>query len=288
VFKLRPDVKFSDGAPLTANDVKASVERLISLEGPLKPLFTGVTIQATDDQTVTFTSAEPLGTLASSLSLAFVGQASKIGDDAYWQKPIGTGPFTVESFTPDDKVVLVRNDGYWGERAKLDRLEVVNLPDVSARITALQTGEVNVLTTIPPDQVSGVTGSDDITYTTGDGFTYHFIWFNQNRKPFDERKLRQAMWYAVNVEGLVKDRHGDGATVAQAPITQSAFGAPQLQPYPYDPERAKALLAEAGLKDGFKTTIHWPGEGGPNIRALAQAMVSDLGKGWDHRRAAGE
>jgi peptide/nickel transport system substrate-binding protein len=278
VFQLRPNVKFSDGTPLTANDVKASVERLISLEGPLKPLFAGVTIQATDDQTVTFTSAQPLGTLASSLSLAFIGQASKIDDDVYWQKPIGTGPFAVDSFTPDDKVVLVRNDSYWGEKAKLDRLEVVNLPDVSARITALQTGEVQVLTTIPPDQVSGVTGSDDITYTTGDGFTYYFIWFNENRKPFDRREVRQAMWYAVNVEGIVKDLYGDGATLAQAPITQSVFGAPQLQPYPYDPERAKALLEEAGLGDGFKTTIHWPREGGPNIRALAQAMVSDWAK----------
>jgi len=278
VFTLRPDVKFSDGAPLTAADVKASVERLISLEGPLKPLFTGVTIEATDDATVTFRSEQPLGTLASSLSLAFVGQASKIGDDAYWQKPIGTGPFLVESFTPDDKVVLVRNEEYWGEKAKLDRLEVVNLPEVSARITALQTGEVQVLTTIPPDQVAGVSDSPDITYTTGPGFTYYFNWFNQKRKPFEDVRVRQALWHAVDVQRIVTDLYGDGATVAQAPVPQEVFGAPQLEPYTYDPARAKQLLAQAGYPNGFKTTIHWPREGGPNIRALAQAMVSDWAK----------
>lgn len=278
VFKLRPGVSFSDGAPLAARDVKASVERLISLEGPLKPLFAGVTIAATDDATVTFTSAQPLGTLASSLSLAFIGQADKVADEAYWQKPIGTGPFAVESFTPDDKVVLVRNDEYWGEKAKLDRLEVVNLPEVSARITALQTGEVHVLTTIPPDQVSGVSGSEGITYTNGDGFTYYFNWFNEKRKPFDRPEVRQALWHAVNVEGIVRDLYADGATVARAPVTQSVFGAPQLQPYAYDPARAKQLLAKAGLPNGFATTIHWPREGGPNIRALAQAMISDWAK----------
>lgn len=278
VFALRPAVSFSDGAALTAQDVKASVERLISLEGPLKPLFEGVTIQATNDVTVTFRSARPLGTLASSLSLAFIGQAAKIGDAAYWQRPVGTGPFVVESFTPDDKVVLVRNDNYWGEKAKLSRLEVVNLPEVSARITALQTGEVQVLTTIPPDQVPSVSDSADITYSTGEGFTYYFNWFNQNRKPFEQVEVRQALWHAVNVKGIVTDLYGDGATVAQAPVTQAVFGAPELQPYAYDPARAKQLLAKAGLPNGFKTTIHWPREGGPNIRALAQAMISDWAK----------
>ena len=114
VFHLREGVTFSDGTPFTAADVKGSIERLIGLKGSLAPLLSAVTsIEATDDKTVTIHTSAPLGTLPSSLSLVFIGQGAKVADDAYWQKPVGTGPFTIESFSPDDKVVLTRNESYW-------------------------------------------------------------------------------------------------------------------------------------------------------------------------------
>src|SRR5690606_284309 len=111
---------------------------------------------------------------------------------AYWQRPIGTGPFTFTSFSPDDKVELSRNDTYWGEKAKVAKLEILNMPEVSARITALNNDEVDVLASIPPDQVAEVSDVDGITYGTGPSFNYYFIWFNQNNKPFDAVKVRQA------------------------------------------------------------------------------------------------
>jgi peptide/nickel transport system substrate-binding protein len=275
VFHLRQGVTFSDGTPLTARDVKASVERGQALKWSLAPLFTAVaSIEATDDRTVTFRTSEPLGTLPSSLSLVFIGPADRVNDDAYWELPIGTGPFRFESFTPDDRVVLARNDSYWGEKATLDRVEIVNIPETAARITALRTGEVDVLQSIPPDQVSEVSGQPDITYESGPSFQYYFNWFNSSREPFTDVRVRQAMWHALDLEQIVGDLFGDSATVAQAPITQEVFGAPALAPYPYDPQRAKTLLAEAGLPDGFTTSMQWPRDGGPNIRALAQAMVS--------------
>ncbi|MER7074166.1 ABC transporter substrate-binding protein [Terrabacter sp. NPDC000476] len=279
VFTLREGVTFSDGSPLEAADVVASVQRLIDLEGPLKPVLESVTsIEATDARTVTIRTSSPLGTLASTMSLVFVGPAERVGQDDFWKKPIGTGPFKVESFAPDDKVVMTRNDAYWGTKPALSRLEFVNYPEVSARLTALETGEVDVTNSIPPDQVAAVSDKDGLTYETKDGFTYYFIWFNQNRDQFKDAKVRQAMWHAVNVEETVADLYGDGATVAKSPVTQSVFGSTPLQPYAYDPARAKALLAEAGFPNGFSTSIQWPREGGPNIKALAQAMVSDWAK----------
>jgi peptide/nickel transport system substrate-binding protein len=117
VFHLREGVTFSDGTALTARDVKASVERGQALKWSLTPLFTAVqSIEATDDRTVTFRTSEPLGTLPSSLSMVFIGPADRVNDPAYWERPIGTGPFVFESFTPDDKVVMRRNDTYWGEK----------------------------------------------------------------------------------------------------------------------------------------------------------------------------
>lgn len=275
VFHLRQGVTFSDGTPFTARDVQASVERGQALKWSLAPLFAAVrSIEATDDHTVTFRTSEPLGTLPSSLSLVFIGPADHVNDPAYWEKPIGTGPFVFESFTPDDQVVLARNDAYWGEKATLDRVEIVSIPETAARITALRTGEVDVLQSIPPDQVSEVDGQPDITYGSGPSFQYYFTWFNSSRPPFDDVRVRQAMWQALDLNAIIGDLFGDSASVAKAPITQDVFGAPELQPYPYDPAAAKALLAEAGHPDGLQVSMQWPRDGGPNIRALAQAMVS--------------
>jgi peptide/nickel transport system substrate-binding protein len=279
VFTLRSGVKFSDGTPLTAKDVAASVQRLVTLEGPLKPVLASVaSVTPTNDTTVTFTTSEPLGTLASTLSLAFIGPADRIGSDAFWQKPVGTGPFKVDSFTPDDKIIMSRNDGYWGTKPTLTRLEFRNYPEVSGRLTALQNGEADVTTTIPPDQVSGVSGQNGLTYGAVDGFSYYFVWFNQNHPEFKDVKVRQALWHAVNLEQIVKDLYGDGASVAKSAVPQPVFGSTALQPYAYDPAKAKQLLTDAGYPNGFTTTMHWAREGGPNIKALAQAMISDWAK----------
>ena len=250
---------FSDGTPLTANDVKASLDRLIALEGPLTPLFTSVTeTRADDDATFTVVTSEPLGTMLSSLSLIFIGQASGVESEEYWLSPIGTGPFVVDEYVADDHIDLVRNEDTGRASAPRpldDRQHARGAP----RITALQTGEVDVLTGIPPDQVGGVEGEDGIEFVVEDSYQYYFMWFNQAHEPFVDVHVRQAMWHAIDIAGLVEDLDGDGATVALAPLTQSVFGAPALEPYTYDPELARQLLTEAGFPDGFSTTIHWPG-----------------------------
>jgi peptide/nickel transport system substrate-binding protein len=137
---------------------------------------------------------------------------------------------------------------------------------------------VDVTTTIPPDQVAGVQGIEGVNYATTDGYSYYFIWFNHDKKFYKEAKVRQALWHAVNVKQIVADLYKDGAEVAQAPVTQSVLGTAQLEQYEYDPAKAKQLLSEAGYPNGFTTSMHWAREGGPNIKALAQAMISDWAK----------
>lgn len=274
-FHLR-EVEFSDGTPFTANDVKASLDRLISLEVALSPLFAAVTeTRVDDDRTFTIVTSEPLGTLLSSLSLVFIGKADGIADESYWLSPIGTGPFVVDEYVADDHVNLLKNENYWSEEALLDELTITNVPEVATKITALQTGEIDVITSIPPDQIGEVQGVEGIEYISADSYQYYFIWFNHKREPFSDPLVRQAMWHAVDVEGIVTDLFGDGATVAGAPVAQAVFGAPDIDQYSYDPERARELLAEAGYPDGFSADMHWPREGGPNILSLAQAFISD-------------
>jgi peptide/nickel transport system substrate-binding protein len=134
---------------------------------------------------------------------------------------------------------------------------------------------VDLTTGVPPDQVSQIENSDGVEFETVPSYTYYFNWFNAQQEPFDDVRVRQAMWHAVNVDGAVQDLFGDIAQVAQAPIPQDVFGAPQLTPYEYDPELARQLLAEAGYADGFETTLQWPREQGANIRQLAQSFISD-------------
>lgn len=274
-FKIRDGVKFSDGSALTANDVKASLDRLIALGSSFAPLFVNFdATRADDDKTFTVTTKVPVGTMLNTLSLVFIGKGDGVGNEAYWQKPVGSGPFAVSDYVPDDHVTLVRNENYWGEnKARLDTIEVISMPEVSSKITGLVTGELDLMTTVPPDQVSSVNGVDGIEYVSGPSYQYLVTWFNEQREPFDDVRVRQAMWHAIDVKQVVSDLYGPDV-LATAPIARAVFGAPQLEQLSYDPELAKKLLAEAGFPDGFSTTFMWPREAGPNIRSLAQAFVS--------------
>jgi peptide/nickel transport system substrate-binding protein len=274
-FKIRDGVTFSDGSALTANDVKSSLDRLIGLGSSFAPLFVNFdATRADDDKTFTVTTKVPVGTMLNTLSLVFIGKGDGVGNEAYWQKPVGTGPFAVSDYVPDDHVTLVRNENYWGEnKAKLDTLEVVSMPEVSSKITGLVTGELHVMTTVPPDQVNSVNGVDGVEYMTGPSYQYLVTWFNEQREPFDDVRVRQAMWHAIDVKQVVTDLYGPDA-LATSPIARAVFGAPDLEQLSYDPALAKKLLAEAGHPDGFSSTFIWPREAGPNIRSLAQAFIS--------------
>lgn len=274
-FQLRKGVKFSDGSAFSSADVKASIDRLIAIESVLKPLLTTITdMDVSDPDKLIVKTNSPLGTFLATLSMVYVGQASAINDDAYWLKPIGTGPFKVDSYATDDKIVMSRNDGYWGKKTKLDTLEFRSIPEASARITALETGEIGATSNVAPDQTAGLKSADGVKFQTTTSYYYYLNWFNNQRAPFTDERVRQAMWHAVDFKKIVPALFGDAATLGQAPISQEVFGAPQLKPYTFDKVKAKKLLADAGFPNGFETTMMWPQEGGANIKALAQSMIS--------------
>lgn len=274
VFELRDDVVFHDGSPLTAEDVKASLEYLLELEGPAVSLWTLLDeVVATDDYTVTFRTTEPMGTMLSNLSLLFIAPADSMRESGFAESPIGSGPFSFDSFAPSERVVLSANDQYWDGRPSLDELVFEEIPEVSSRITALQTGEVDVIWDIPPDQVPSVQSLDDVTYQAEDSFVYYLHWFNQDREPFNDPLVRRALWHAVDVQTIVESLFGDLATAATAPIPSTVFGYSKQPLYEYDPELAKSLLTQAGYPDGFSTTLNWSAGCCPQIDQLAQSLL---------------
>lgn len=276
VFHLDADATFSDGTPVTAEDVRASAERLVEIGGSMAPLFEPMeTIEATDEQTLTITTTQPLGTVLNTMSLLFVGKADAMDDEEYWRAPIGSGPFVVESYRADEQLVFTQNAEYWRELPTLERITYQNIPEDAARITALTTGEIDVMAGVAADSVAEVEAIDGVTYEEIPGFTYQLLWFNSSREPFTDPRVRQAMWMGTDVASIVEDLFGSAATLAKAPIPQPVFGAPELEPYPYDPERARELLAEAGYPDGFETSLQWSDAGGESTRSMAQAFISD-------------
>lgn len=275
-ISLVEDALFHDGSPVTADDVVASYERLIELKGPLASTWANVqSVVAEDEHTVVFTTDSPLGTFLSNLALLFIAPAASMDDPDFFLKPVGSGPFVVESFTPGDRIVLAKNEDYWGTPAKVDTLVIREIPEVSSLIAALETGEVDLTWGIAPDQLPGLLSNPDVTVESMPSFQYFMNWFNSSREPFTDPNVRRALWHAVDVESLVADLFPEAARVASAPIPSTVFGWSEQSAYDYDPELARELLADAGFPNGFDAALDISVGGGPQIRLIAQTMISD-------------
>lgn len=273
-FTIRDDVTFSDGTPLTAADVKASIERVVALEGPLAPLWaTLATVEAPDPTTLVVTTSEPFGGMLTNMSLLYVTPAAQTANDGFFLAPIGSGPFTVAAFEPGESLTLAARPDHWGGAPTIGSLVFKQIPEVSSRVTALTTGEIDFTWGLPPDQVPQLEGQDGITVTTAPSLAHYFQWFNSSRKPFDDPKVRQAMWHAIDAQTIVDALFPGMGTLAQAPIQPPVFGFAANTPYSYDPELAKQLLAEAGYPDGFTTSMQWSATCCVNIRELAQVLI---------------
>jgi len=275
-FSLRPNVRFHDGTLLTSADVKASLERIIAQKGPLSPLWADVaTIDTPDDGTLRLKTKAPVGTVLTSASLLLVGPAGKIDQDGFFSKPIGSGPFRINAWTPDAQMVLDANPTHWAGAPGVASLTFKDIPEIAARVTALQTGEINLTWGLPPDQLPALRSDSKLAFDTVPAFANFFIWFGAKREPFTDKRVRQAMWHALDLDGMVKGLLQGVGIRSQAPIPPTVFGFSAQTPYAYDPAKARQLLADAGKPNGFETALLWsPGNAGPQDRELAQAMIS--------------
>ncbi len=193
--------------------------------------------------------------------------------------PIGTGPLKLESFTKNDKLVLVRNDTYWGDKSKLAKVIFRPIADGNARRQALQTNEIQGYDLVAPGDASQLK-SAGFQIIDRPAFNVGYVGFNQAKPPLDNLKVRQAISYALNRDALVKAKYPPGAEVAKEFMPPSLFGYnADVTAYTYDPAKAKALLAESGVKD--PTVEFWYPTGVsrpymPDPTANFQAFSADL------------
>src|SRR5690349_4380060 len=292
-FKLRRGVSFHDGTPFDAEAVKFSIERQIVAEHPFNKLgkypfanyfFGNVkAVEVLDPHTVEFVLKEPR---ASFLAVLTAGAASivsptavkKLGAD-YPNSPVGTGPFKFVAWDRGQRVVLEKNAQYWKHPVKVERVIFRPIVEDQARLTELLTGAVDLIVGTPPDFVAQLEANPKVTLLKQVGAHVWYLGINNQKKPFDDKRVRQALNYAVNKDAIVRDVLKGTGSLSRGPVLPNTWGAdPALKAYPYDPERAKKLLAEAGYASGFSTTL-WVPESGSGMQspvAMSTVIQSNL------------
>jgi peptide/nickel transport system substrate-binding protein len=264
-FSLRPGVKFSDGKPVTATDVVFSIHRAATAPtGPLSFLdFAIKSLKATDARTVTFKLSQPWAPFLSDISVFanailpanFGGES----ESAFFANPVGTGPFTLKSFVKGGNAVLVRNKNYWQSgKPYLDEVNFSYIPEDSQRVEQLKGGEVDVISAVPPAQVSALRSDSSIVLEDFGSWAVDLLFFNEKIPHYKDRHVRRAINMAINIPLLAK------VTTFGTAQPGNSFFPPSLQYYAkvptlgYSVSAAKAELAKSAYPHGFSTSILVP------------------------------
>jgi len=282
-FRLRKGIKFHDGTPFNAEAVKTNFERRLDPKAATKFGFLVAqiaSISVLDEYTVKFKTKAPFAPMTSNLTHTTNGIQSPASLKASWEKPlthpVGTGPFVYKERVPGSKLVLVRNENYWGKKAILEEITFRVIPDDASRVVALETGEVHVAVRIPPFDIPRLKADPRIRIDNTASVRTIYMGLNCLKEPLTNKKVRQALNYAVNKEAIVKHVLGGVGRVSDAPISPGIFGYTPIKTYEYNVQKAKDLLAEAGFPKGFETTLH-PAVGRYYMDAsVATAVAADL------------
>ncbi|ACQ81691.1 extracellular solute-binding protein family 5 [Beutenbergia cavernae DSM 12333] len=272
-FALRAGVTYSDGSPVTADDVVASFERVLAAEGPLAGNFGGYTVAAPDDATVVFTSPTPDAAFLGKISSFFVTPAGA-AEDGFFSDPVGSGPFLVESFEPGATLRLSPNPDYWDGEPEIASLELQSIPETAARMTALQTGEVDITWSMPDDQIAELRTNAELTVETVPSPGVFTMWFNSSTPALEDPAVRRALWQAVDFEEIIASLYPETGTPADAPVSPTVLGYAPQEPVAYDPDAARAALEAAGF-DFENTVLRWQFSQA-SFRNFMNAVVSDL------------
>lgn len=291
-FNLREGVSFHDGSPFNAEAVKFNFERMINENHPyhtgtfpLSFYFSAVAgVEAVDESTVTFTLNEPyapfLSNLAYPAGLIVSKAAVETHGEDFDRNPSGSGAFKFAEWQSNTRVVIERNADYWDGAPPLEAVVYRPITDANTRVAAMLAGEIDVMVEVPPDNVATFSDSADFALYEEAGPHLWFLILNAKEGVFANKAARQAVNYAVDKQSLVDNVLQGTATVASGP-TPPAFNwayNEDLDPYPYDPDKARALLAEAGVAEGTSLTFYVTqgGSGMLDPISMGTAIQADL------------
>ena len=307
-FHLRSGVKFHTSESFTptrdfnADDVVFSFERQRSAEHPFHAVsggnyeyFQGMdmqnlikSVEKVDDMTVKFTLNQPEAPFLANLGMDFASIMSAEQADAMMAAgtpeqldltPVGTGPFQLVAYQKDAVIRYKANPDYWAGKAAIDDLVFAITTDASVRYAKLQAGECHIMPYPNPSDIAAMKADPNLTVMEQEGLNVGYLAFNTQKEPFTDVRVRQALNMAVNKEAIIEAVFQEAGKVAKNPIPPTIWSYNDtVEDYPYDPDAAKKLLAEAGFPDGFETDI-WAmpvsRPYNPNAQRMAELIQAD-------------
>ncbi|UPG73458.1 ABC transporter substrate-binding protein [Roseomonas gilardii subsp. gilardii] len=298
-FRIRDGAVFQDGAPVTAEDVRASLERMPKVPNSPAPFIrmqAAVTsMEVVDERTIRLHSrgADPavvLNAMTAYVIPARVAKEASTADFNSGRAAIGSGPWRFVSWQPGSQLVLERNDRYWGEKPAFRRVTIRPIASDAARMAALLSGDVDLIDNVPPGDVARLRGDGKIGLTASPSARLIYLALDQGgettpfatdkegrplpKNPLRDARVRQALSLAIN-RALIVDRvlQGSGRPAGQLAVEGQVGYDPQLAAPAYDAAAAKHLLAEAGYPDGFRLTLHSPNNRYVEDDKTAQAVA---------------
>ena len=274
-FNLEEGIKFHDGTDFNADAVVKNFERWAGGDAELFPYYNSMfggfdgdeghvieSVEAKDDTTVVFTLTRAQAPFLKNLAMDMFAISSPTafeeqGDDDFERNPVGTGPFKFVEWKPNDSITVEKNEEYWKDGLpKLDKVIFQSIPDNSARLNALLSGEIDLADGINPSDATSIEDNPDLQLIERPSMNVGYLGLTVTREPFDQVEVRQAMNHAIDKEAIIDAFYEGRAEVAVNPMPSSIEGYnDEIEGYDYDPEKAKELLKEAGLEDGFEMEL---------------------------------
>jgi peptide/nickel transport system substrate-binding protein len=277
-FKLRPGAKFHDGSDFTAADVKFTYERVLAdATSPVRTFARIVkAVDVVDDHTVKFTLAQPYAIFERQATFIYIMSKTyfdKVGDQGYATKPVGTGPYRMVEWVKADRMIVEANPNYWGGAPQIRRATFRPVPAEASRANALLSGEVDLVPELSPSLMAQFRSSATVKVAVAPGIRIVHVSMDPNKPPFNNPLIREAVDYAIDRK-TISERLLRGVGVPSGSmLPPSAVGYdPALQPVPYDPERARNLVKQAGYA-GEPIRINYPNNNFAMANEVVQAVA---------------
>lgn len=282
-FKLRKGVKFHNGNEFTATDVKYTIDRMKTSPQVAHIVAAVESVEVVDPYTVRVKTEKPFGALLSHLAHTGASILNKETVEkqgaSFSQNPVGTGPYRFVNWKTGDRITLEANPDYYMGKAPIEKVVFKNIVEGTNRTIGLETGEIDIAYDLEPMDKGMVQSIDTLDYVEEPSLSITYIGFNVSKAPLDNKKVRQAISYAINADDIIEVAYQGSAEKANSAIGPKVFGYnPDAKGYEYNVNKAKELLKEAGYEKGMKIKL-WTNDNPirRDIAVIVQAQLKEIG-----------